>query len=120
MMSAEDNPADETQDHLWLAEIDRLRSKLVAVKAERDELIAKGEKMNQLLLGDFGINPRDCWETPQALFDEINREGKFTVDACCSHGNAKLARQPPKTAYCSDGTASMFGAIRLIAGSCLG
>ena len=46
----------------------------------------------QLLLGDFGINPRDSWETPQALFDEINREGNFTIDACCAHSNAKLAR----------------------------
>jgi len=31
----------------------------------------------------------DLWETPQELFDELNREFGFTIDVCATPGNAK-------------------------------
>jgi phage N-6-adenine-methyltransferase len=34
----------------------------------------------------------DLWETPQALFDELNAEFHFTVDVCALPHNAKLPR----------------------------
>lgn len=37
----------------------------------------------------------DEWETPQALFDELNKEFKFTLDAAASKTNRKCER------YCS-------------------
>jgi phage N-6-adenine-methyltransferase len=44
---------------------------------------------HQLLMGDWAVNPHDCWATPQKLFDEIDREGLFTVDVCAEAGSAK-------------------------------
>lgn len=32
------------------------------------------------------------WETPQALFDELDREFHFTVDVCATPDNAKCER----------------------------
>jgi site-specific DNA-methyltransferase (adenine-specific) len=32
------------------------------------------------------------WATPQALFDTLNAEFKFTLDPCCNHENAKCDR----------------------------
>lgn len=32
------------------------------------------------------------WETPQAFFDELDREFHFTLDACANAENAKCAR----------------------------
>ena len=32
------------------------------------------------------------WETPQALFDEIDREFWFTLDPCCTSKNAKCGK----------------------------
>jgi phage N-6-adenine-methyltransferase len=32
------------------------------------------------------------WETPQDLFDELNREFNFTLDVCADHENAKCDR----------------------------
>ena len=29
------------------------------------------------------------WETPQALFDDLNNEFHFTLDPCSTHANAK-------------------------------
>ena len=29
------------------------------------------------------------WSTPQALFDELDKEFHFTLDPCCTHENAK-------------------------------
>ena len=46
----------------------------------------------QLPLAEWARNPRDEWETPQALFDEINHEGKFTIDACAYQTNKKVER----------------------------
>ena len=33
----------------------------------------------------------DQWATPQALFDELNKEFGFTLDACASDWNHKVA-----------------------------
>ena len=35
---------------------------------------------------------RDCWGTPQWLFDSINAEFPFTLDAAANHLNSKCAR----------------------------
>lgn len=32
------------------------------------------------------------WETPQALFDELNEEFHFTLDVCASEDKAKCQR----------------------------
>lgn len=34
----------------------------------------------------------DLWETPQSFFDELNREFRFTLDACALPSNAKCER----------------------------
>lgn len=33
----------------------------------------------------------DEWETPQALFDELNKEFHFTLDVCATEKNRKCA-----------------------------
>lgn len=35
---------------------------------------------------------KDDWETPQALFDELNAVHRFTLDPCSTHENAKCAK----------------------------
>lgn len=35
---------------------------------------------------------KDDWETPQALFDELNEKYHFTLDPCSTHENAKCAK----------------------------
>ena len=35
---------------------------------------------------------RDDWETPQALFEELDARWRFTLDPCSTHENAKCAR----------------------------
>jgi site-specific DNA-methyltransferase (adenine-specific) len=35
---------------------------------------------------------RDDWETPQELFDELDREFGFTLDPCATAENAKCAK----------------------------
>ena len=35
---------------------------------------------------------RDDWETPQALFDELDAAHHFTLDPCSTHANAKCAK----------------------------
>ena len=35
---------------------------------------------------------RDDWETPQALFEELDSVYHFTLDPCSTHENAKCAR----------------------------
>ena len=35
---------------------------------------------------------RHDWETPQSLFDELNREFGFEVDVCATEANAKCQR----------------------------
>ena len=39
----------------------------------------------------FSSNKSD-WETPQSLFDELNRKYHFTLDAAASHTNHKVGR----------------------------
>lgn len=34
----------------------------------------------------------DMWETPQDLFDELNKEFHFTLDVCATAQNAKCER----------------------------
>ena len=35
---------------------------------------------------------RDDWETPQALFEELDAVHRFTLDPCSTHANAKCAK----------------------------
>ena len=35
---------------------------------------------------------KDYWETPQALFNELDREFHFTLDPCSTHENAKCQK----------------------------
>ena len=35
---------------------------------------------------------KNFWETPQALFDELNEKYHFTLDAAASHSNHKVGR----------------------------
>lgn len=44
--------------------------------------------MNKVLMQ----SGKDDWETPQALFDELDREFHFTLDPCSTHENAKCAK----------------------------
>ena len=41
--------------------------------------------MNNVLFS----SKNDVWETPQAFFDALNEEFRFTLDACALPGNAK-------------------------------
>ena len=34
----------------------------------------------------------DLWSTPQATFDELNKEFHFTLDPCSTHENAKCEK----------------------------
>lgn len=43
------------------------------------------------------FSSRSCeWETPQALFDELDREFRFTLDPCSTDENAKCAKHYTK------------------------
>lgn len=35
---------------------------------------------------------KDDWETPQDLFDALDREFHFTLDPCCTHESAKCKK----------------------------
>jgi site-specific DNA-methyltransferase (adenine-specific) len=50
---------------------------------------------------------KDDWETPQDLFDKLDREFHFTLDACATPGNAKCDRFYDKVA---DGLKQFWGA----------
>jgi phage N-6-adenine-methyltransferase len=41
----------------------------------------------------MGSCERTDWATPQAWFDYLHLEFKFTLDPCCTHANAKCARR---------------------------
>lgn len=47
---------------------------------------------HQLNIGAWAVDPRDCWATPQVIFNEINKELHATVDACALADSAKVAR----------------------------
>lgn len=44
--------------------------------------------MNKALLS----SKSDMWETPQELFEKLDGEFHFTLDACATHENAKCKR----------------------------
>lgn len=44
--------------------------------------------MNKVLMQ----SGKDDWETPQALFEELDREFRFTLDPCSTHENAKCEK----------------------------
>lgn len=44
--------------------------------------------MNKVLFSSAS----DMWETPQNLFDELNREFNFNLDPCATPENAKCER----------------------------
>ena len=48
--------------------------------------------MNRTLLQ----SGKDDWETPQALYDVLDAEFKFTVDVCANPQNAKCRRFFPE------------------------
>ncbi len=53
--------------------------------------------VGELLPMDIAVRPlaeqtRDAWGTPRPFFDRLDREFHFTIDACASSGNAKMAR----------------------------
>ncbi len=35
---------------------------------------------------------KDDWETPQKLFEELDKEFHFTLDSCSTHENAKCEK----------------------------
>ena len=39
---------------------------------------------------------KDDWETPQAFFNELNKEFHFTLDPCSTHENAKCEKHYTK------------------------
>jgi len=51
----------------------------------QQESLNKSKNMNK---GLYTSN-KDDWETPQELFDELNKEFNFTLDPCCNKDNAK-------------------------------
>lgn len=57
---------------------------------------------------------KDYWETPQSLFDELNAESNFTLDAAASDANHKCEKYFTKriTVYCKIGRAKQCFAIR--------
>lgn len=59
---------------------------------------------------------KDYWETPQSLFDELNAEFNFTLDAAASDANHKCERYFTKkiTVCCKIGRAKQCFATRLM------
>lgn len=50
----------------------------------------------------------DDWETPTALFEELNREFGFTLDVCANEGNAKCSHYYSKE---QDGLAQKWSGV---------
>lgn len=48
--------------------------------------------MNMTNLAPMFTSDKDCWETPQTLFDQLNAEFGFTLDAAASDTNHKCER----------------------------
>ena len=43
-----------------------------------------------MITGKAQLTSNTCeWETPQQLFDDLNAEFRFTIDACATPENAK-------------------------------
>ena len=49
------------------------------------------------------------WATPQAFFDELNKEFGFTLDPCSTHDNAKCAKHYTRE---EDGLSKSWGGGR--------
>lgn len=56
-------------------------------------------------------NNSDEWETPQDLFDDLNNEFHFTLDACASAENRKVEKYYDLV---SDGLKNSWGAVRVL------
>jgi site-specific DNA-methyltransferase (adenine-specific) len=48
--------------------------------------------MNENQLTGMMSNKSNEWETPQDIFDKLNKEFNFTLDPCCTHENAKCKK----------------------------
>ena len=51
----------------------------------------------------------DEWETPQNLFEELNKEFHFGIDVCATHENAKCKNYFSKK---DDGLKQNWGGVR--------
>ena len=51
----------------------------------------------------------DEWNTPQEIFDELDKEFHFDLDPCCTHENAKCLLHYTKA---EDGLTQSWGGIR--------
>lgn len=60
------------------------------------------------------------WATPQAFFDELDKEFNFTLDPCATPQNAKCARylQKKSTDFLKVGAVKLFFAIRRMGAIC--
>lgn len=47
---------------------------------------------HQLMLGEWAVDPRDCWATPPELFAALDEELHATVDVCAEERTAKVSR----------------------------
>ncbi len=47
--------------------------------------------MTDYISSDLSDNDKDSWATPDWLFKALNQEFQFSIDACASESNAKLA-----------------------------
>ena len=56
------------------------------------------------------------WATPQALFDELDREFHFTLDPCSTHENAKCEKHYTKA---ENGLLQSWGGVLRILQSAL-
>lgn len=56
------------------------------------------------------------WETPQELFDELNKEFHFTLDPCASSENAKCSKYFSKE---EDGLQKNWGGVQRVLQSAL-
>lgn len=69
----------------------------------------KSQRRFALLNGDEHSGERNEWSTPQALFDKLNVEFHFTLDACATTENAKCKRFFTRE---DDGLAQDWGGFR--------
>ena len=57
--------------------------------------------------GTGNIPERDTWETPQALWDELNKQYKFTFDCCADKKNTKCK------SYCTNFAGLVIGCFTI-------
>jgi len=61
---------------------------LIGIEEKSGEKNPQGEGKKLLNKSLFSSDSQE-WETPQELFDELDKEFHFNLDPCASHGNAK-------------------------------